>query len=403
MNIEIPPTETLAAAILVLFLGRFVIAKVGFLRENNIPVPVVGGILFAVATSVLYVQVETQLSFDTVLKGPMMIAFFTTIGLGANLRMLVKGGPQLLLFGGVCLLYLVVQNGLAVLAAVSLDLPPLIGMLAGSITLSGGHGTGAAYAARFASIENLAGAMELAMACATFGLIIGGLLGGPLAGRLIERHQLGSKLADRATTSGEVADESLDAHPMTVDSLLQTLFWLLVCLVIGSVVAESMAGFAFTLPSFVWSLFLGVVIRNVAEFSGWFTIHRGTVDTLSTISLSLFLAMALMALRLWELASLAGPLLVLLAVQTVGMALFAFFITFRIMGRSYDAAIIAGGHFGFGLGATPTAVANMEALTQRHGPSPQAFLVVPLMGAFFIDLLNAIVIQTYLSLPLFGF
>ena len=165
----------------------------------------------------------------------------------------------------------------------------------------------------------------------------------------------------------------------------------------------SLADAAFTLPSFIWSLFLGVVIRNVAELTGWIRVHRPTVDMIGTLSLSLFLAMALMALRLWELVSLAGPLLVLLAVQALGMASFAYLVTFRALGRGYDAAIIAGGHCGFGMGATPTAVANMEALTDRFGPSPQAFLVVPLMGAFFIDLMNAIVIQTYLALPVFGF
>jgi ESS family glutamate:Na+ symporter len=385
---------------IVLFGGSFVIGRVSFLRENNIPVPVVGGILFALITAGLYTQANVELSFDMGLRDPMMLAFFTTIGLGANLRMLARGGPQLLVFGAVCFGYLVVQNGLGVLAAIGLDLHPLVGMLSGSITLSGGHGTGAAFAQRFSDVENLAGAMELAMACATFGLIIGGVIGGPVAGRLIKGNRLTPSSEEVAESSSEEAEAE---DPISTQTLLQTLFWVVACLVGGGAIAASLADAAFTLPSFIWSLFLGVVIRNTAELTGWIRVHRPTVDMLGTISLSLFLAMALMALRLWELVSLAGPLLVLLAVQAVGMASFAYLVTFRALGRGYDAAIIAGGHCGFGMGATPTAVANMEALTDRFGPSPQAFLVVPLMGAFFIDLLNAIVIQGYLALPVFGF
>jgi ESS family glutamate:Na+ symporter len=400
MTGEVGATGTLGLAMIVLFGGSFVIGRVSFLRENNIPVPVVGGILFAVITAALYTQASVELSFDMDLRDPMMLAFFTTIGLGANLRMLARGGPQLLVFGIVCLGYLVVQNGLGVLAALSLDLHPLVGMLSGSITLSGGHGTGAAFAQRFADVENLAGAMELAMACATFGLVIGGIIGGPVAGRLIRGNQLTPSRDDVAETA---ADEEEAEDPISTQTLLQTLFWVVACLVGGGAIAASLADAAFTLPSFIWSLFLGVVIRNTAELTGWIRVHRPTVDMLGTISLSLFLAMALMALRLWELVSLAGPLLVLLAVQAVGMASFAYLVTFRALGGGYDAAIIAGGHCGFGMGATPTAVANMEALTDRFGPSPQAFLVVPLMGAFFIDLLNAIVIQGYLALPVFGF
>jgi ESS family glutamate:Na+ symporter len=400
MSGEVDATGTLALAMLVLFGGSFVIGRVSFLRENNIPVPVVGGILFALITALLYTQAGLELSFDMELRNPMMLAFFTTIGLGANLRMLARGGPQLLVFGFVCLGYLIVQNGLGVAAAIGLDLHPLVGMLSGSITLSGGHGTGAAFAQRFADVQNLAGAMELAMACATFGLIIGGIIGGPVAGRLIKGNQLTPSSDEQGETPLEV--EELE-DPITTQTLLQTLFWVVACLVGGGAIAAALADAAFTLPSFIWSLFLGVVIRNAAELTGWIRVHRATVDMVGTLSLSLFLAMALMALRIWELVSLAGPLLVLLAVQAVGMAGFAYLVTFRALGRSYDAAIIAGGHCGFGMGATPTAVANMEALTDRFGPSPQAFLVVPLMGAFFIDLLNAIVIQTYLALPVFGF
>ena len=399
MAVSLDAMETLAAAIAVLFVGAAVQARIGFLRDNNIPIPVVGGLLFAVLTTVAFLGFDFRIGFDMALKEPMMLAFFTSIGLGADFRLLVRGGPRLLLFGAVCIVYLILQDGLGLVAAMGMDLHPLVGLLGGSITLSGGHGTGAAYAARFADVQNIAGVMELAMACATFGLILGGLIGGPVAGRLIRLHDL------EAASSHEypAARQEDEAHdPVNGDTLLHTLFIILVCLIGGLLLAKALAGAAFTLPGFVWCLMIGVILRNLEHLVPSLAIHRPTVDMLGSVSLSIFLAMALMSLRLWELLSLAGPLLVMLLIQTVGMALFASLVTFRVMGSNYDSAIIAGGHCGFGMGATPTAVANMEALTHRYGPSPQAFLVVPLMGAFFIDFLNALVIQGYLALPLFG-
>ena len=393
-------TQTLAAAIAVLFIGSAVQVRIGFLRDNNIPIPVVGGLLFAVLTTVFFLGFDLRISFDMALKEPMMLMFFTTIGLGADFRLLARGGRRLLLFGVLCLAYLIVQDGLGLLAAVGMDLHPLVGLLGGSITLSGGHGTGAAYAERFADVQNIAGVMELAMACATFGLILGGLIGGPVAGRLIRLHGLESASSHEYSAD---TDEAEQHGSINGDTLLWALFTVLVCLIGGLFLARTLGGAAFTLPGFIWCLMIGVAIRNLEHMVPKLAVHSPTVDMLGSISLSIFLAMALMSLRLWELLSLAGPLLVMLLIQTAGMALFASFVTFRVMGGNYDSAIIAGGHCGFGLGATPTAVANMEALTRRYGSSPQAFLVVPLMGAFFIDFLNALVIQGYLALPVLGF
>lgn len=398
MGFDLDPTQTLGTAMVVLFLGSFALARIPFLRENDIPIPVVGGILFAFVTSVLFLGSGVGVSFDMELKQPLMLAFFTSIGLGADLRMLARGGPQLVVFAAICAAYLIVQNTLGVLTAVALDLHPLVGLLGSSITLSGGHGTGAAYAQQFSDARNLAGAMELAMACATFGLVIGGLLGGPVAGRLIRRH----RLAPSGLCDVDEPEAAPDESPIDDESLLRSLFFFVVCLAGGAVVSEWLQDAAFTLPGFVWCLFIGVTIRNLGHLSPLLRVHVPTVEALGGISLSLFLAMALMSLKLWELAGLAGPLLLLMMVQTLCMMLFATFVTWRFVGRDYDAAVIAGGHCGFGMGATPTAVANMHALTRRFGPAPQAFLVVPLMGAFFIDLLNAIVIQGFLTLPVFG-
>ena len=399
MAISLDAMQTLAAALAVLLVGAAVQSRVGFLRDNNIPIPVVGGLLFAVLTTFIFLSFDLRIGFDMQLREPMMLAFFTTIGLGADFRLLVRGGPKLLLFSLVCVAYLILQDGLGLMAAVGMDLHPLVGLLGGSITLSGGHGTGAAYAEQFADVQNIAGVMELAMACATFGLILGGLIGGPVAGRLIRLHGLESA----ASHDYEADIEAEETHgPINSDTLLWALFTILVCLIGGLAIAGIMAGAAFTLPGFVWCLMIGVAVRNLEHLVPTLSVHRPTVDMIGTISLSIFLAMALMSLRLWELLSLAGPLLVMLLIQTGGMVLFASLVTFRFMGSNYDSAIIAGGHCGFGMGATPTAVANMEALTQRYGPSPEAFLVVPLMGAFFIDFLNALVIQGYLALPIFG-
>ena len=399
ITFDFDPVQTLGIAIVVLYTGMLVIRHTAFLRDNDIPIPVVGGLLFAVITGLAYGQFGLLLQFDMALKEPMMLAFFASIGLGADLRMLARGGPQLLLFGVICLAYLILQDGIGMLTAIGLDLHPLVGLLSGSITLSGGHGTGAAWAARFSDSTNLAGAMELAMACATFGLILGGLIGGPVAGRLIRKHKLKPE-SRRPVLLDDTRDEEI---PIDADNFLLSLFYIVVCLAGGKLLAAAMSGFAFTLPAFVWSLLIGVVIRNASVFHKHLRVHSESTGLIGNLSLSLFLAMALMSLQLWELLGLAGPLLVLLGVQVAGIVLFASFITFRFMGREYDAAVMAGGHCGFGLGATPTAVANMKALTRRFGPAPQAFLVVPLMGAFFIDLLNAIVIQGYLFLPVFGY
>jgi ESS family glutamate:Na+ symporter len=404
MTIEVDVLQTLILAILVLFVGGYVNSKVGFLRNYNIPEPVVGGLLFALVTSALHSLFAIDFSFDMALRTPFMLAFFTTVGLAASLKLLVKGGPRVLLFLVLASIFLVIQNGVGVLMAIGFDLHPLIGLLSGSITLSGGHGTGAAYAGRFTEIQNIQGVMELAMACATFGLVIGGLLGGPVAQRLLTKHNLKSSLGDHHDHHDVVTFDPKDQDRITPKILLETLFIIVVCIVGGEFISGLFGGGGgFTLPVFIWALFIGVVIANVCELTGVYRIVPDALDTLGTVSLSLFLAMALMSLRLWELVDLAGPMLAILLSQMVVMAAFAYFITFRVMGSNYDAAIMAGGHCGFGMGATPTAVANMEALVSRYGPSPQSFLVVPLVGAFFIDITNAMIIQAYMALPLFGF
>jgi ESS family glutamate:Na+ symporter len=402
MSLDFGPTQTLGFAVMVLFIGTFLISRLRFLSDNNIPIPVVGGFLFALIASLLLGQLGIRFGFDMTMKEPMMLAFFSCVGLGADMRMLSTGGKQLLLFVIACLLFLIIQDGIGLLTAISLDMHPLVGLLSGSITLSGGHATGAAYAQQFHHSSNIAGAMELAMAVATFGLILGGIIGGPVAGHLIRKHKIAlpSKAADEHGAVMQHDDSKYD--PINEDNFLLAFFYILLSIILGKIISVWFAENVMMLPDIFWCMFVGGVIRNTTIHDKLPSAHQPSVDLIGNLALSLFLVMALMSLNLLGMVSMAGPLLVLLGTQLIGMVIFSSYVTWRIMGRDYNAAIIAGGHCGFGLGATPTAVANMSALTKRFGPAPQAFIVVPLMGAFFIDLLNAIVIQIYLALPIFG-
>jgi len=391
---------TLVAASLVLLLGRALVSRIGFLRIYNIPEPVAGGLVVALGLLALR-TLDFEIRFDTSLQTPLMLAFFATIGLSADFASLKKGGRVV---GGFLLAVvglLVIQNAMGIGLATALGLDPLMGLLTGSITLAGGHGTGAAWGATFSEKFGLASASELAMASATFGLVLGGLIGGPVARLLISRVQVPG-LEQEKPRLPKGFEQPNKERSITSFSLVETLALIAVSLLTGSLLNGWLQGTAFELPTFVCVLFVGVVLRNGLSALGVYQVFEREVSVLGNVSLSLFLAIALMSLKLWDLASLALPIFIILAVQTLVMALFAIFVTFRMMGSNYDAAVLAAGHCGFGLGATPTAIANMQAVTQRYGPSQIAFLVVPMVGAFFIDIINVIVIKLYLALPFFA-
>ncbi|MGL4207395.1 MAG: sodium/glutamate symporter [Aeromonadaceae bacterium] len=389
---------TLVAATLVLLLGRALVNRIGWLRTYTIPKPVAGGLLVALLQLLLYLLTGEALKFDSSLQTPLMLAFFATIGLNADFASLRRGGRSVVIFLGVVAGLLLMQNTLGVTLASLMGLDPHMGLLAGSITLSGGHGTGAAWGSTFAEKYGISSAPELAMACATFGLILGGLIGGPVARKLVKRVTVpGAEHNDDSQPQGfELPDTS---RPITAFSLIETLALISVSLLVGNFLFAWLKGSALELPTFVCVLFVGVLLRNLLTLLRWHEVGEREVSLLGNVSLSLFLAIALMSLRLWELASLALPMLVLLMAQSLAMALYAYFVTFRVMGSNYDAAVLAAGHCGFGLGATPTAIANMQAITQRFGPSHLSFLVVPMVGAFFIDILNAFIIKLFLALP----
>jgi glutamate:Na+ symporter, ESS family len=399
-TIQLDLLFTILAALVVLFAGRALIARSAFLKRFSIPAPVVGGVLVAILLAVADGFGGMRIGFDMSLRDNLLLMFFTTVGLSADARMLTRGGPKLLLFLGVSAVFIVVQNIVGLGAAFAMDLHPVVGLLGGSITLTGGHGTGAAYGARFADTMNIAGAMELTMACATSGLVLGSLLGGPLAAYLVKRYRLSPAPAAAMVASDDLDDGS-DA--ITVQSMLATLFAILASLALGKLLARAVQGTGLILPDFLFCLLIGVVIRNASALVPRLRVSGATVDLLGGVSLSMFLVMALMGMRLVDLVSLAGPLLVILGLQTVVMAAYAVFVTFRVMGRDYDAAVLAAGHVGFALSSTAAALAIMKTITERQGPSPLAFLIVPMVGAFFIDIANALVIQGYLALPFFGF
>jgi ESS family glutamate:Na+ symporter len=400
-TIEFDLISTLLISIAVLFAGRFLVAKVALLGRLNIPAPVVGGGLMAILLAVVDGVLHVRLGFNLGLRDTLLLMFFTTVGLAADARMLVKGGPRLAIFLGISVVLIVVQNLIGITATRLLDMHPVVGLLGGSITLVGGHGTGAAYAGRLGETMNIQGIMELTMACATAGLVIGAVLGGPVAEYLLRRHKLEGPAPGVVDTDGK-RDET-EADPVTAQSLLSTLFVILLCLAGGRLLVGLVAGTGFILPDFVFSLLLGVVIRNASTATGFFRMSGNTVDVVGNVALSMFLVMALMTMRLLDLVNLAGPLLVILAAQTVIIAIYATQVTFRVMGGTYDAAIMAAGQIGFGMSSTACALAIMKSVTDRHGPSPLAFLIVPMVGAFFIDITNAFIIQAYLALPMFGF
>jgi len=398
--------QTVALAAVLLFVGYGIRRRIGFLDRFNIPAPVIGGFLFAALALALRQSGVFAFEFDTTLQTPFMVAFFTSIGLGASLGLLKKGGPQVLVFWVLASLLAVVQSGVGVGLASLLGIDPLLGLLAGSTTMTGGHGTGAAFGKLMEDQYQLAGAVPLAMAAATFGLVSGGLIGGPVGTRLMTTFGLRGPAtvgdpavvaaAEAAPLDAEINTEPAGEAPTAI-GILRMLTVVLVCMALGGLLSGWLGQFV-TLPGYIGAMLVAALLRNVGESTKLLRLDMRTVDDLGTIALSLFLTMALMSLKLWELLALAVPLMIILTVQVSMMAAFAYFITFRMMGRDYDAAVMAGGHCGFGLGATPNAVANMRALVERYGAAPRAFLVLPMVGAFFIDFSNAMIITFYINL-----
>lgn len=395
---SLDPLGSLLAAVVVLLIGALLNRKVGFLAKYNIPEPITGGLLFAAIAAVVAAASGFKVAIDQTIKPLLLLMFFAGVGMCADLRMLGRGGKALVVFLIVLFPYILVQNTVGVAMARLLDMHPIYGLVGGSITLVGGHGTGAAYAERFADVNNLQSVMELSMTVATMGLIVGGIIAGPVAQYLLTRHKLRSQV--EADTRG--ADKTEQARPgIATVGAVGALAGILTAVLAGQWLASRFAGGSITVPGFLWCMMLGVAIRNLVPFAGLRFDDRAS-ELIASVCLSLFLVMTMMALDLVEVALSAGPLVLILAAQVVFIILYAVFVCFRFMGRDYEAAVTSAAFIGFNMGSTATAMANMQAITAKYGPAPQSFLIVPLAGAFFIDLMNAFLLTLTLALPFMG-
>lgn len=392
------PLETLLLATLALLLGRLVNRLVPVLSRYNIPDPITGGLLVSIGLALAGALGDLHLEFDNTAKPVLLLAFFSAVGLSADLAMLRHGGKRLLLFVIVLAPFLLLQNLLGILIAMGMDMHPLMGLVGGTITLVGGHGTGAAYAERFAEVHNLQSIMELSMTSATLGLVAGGIIGGPVAQWLIRRHRLEAGV-QRGTAQSEGG--ATQAEPVGSANFLTVLSATLAALVIGQVLAGLFSDSPITLPSFLWCLLMGVAIRNLLPLAR-VRLNDGAIDLLASVTLSLFLVITMMALNLAHVATVAGPLLLILVAQSILAMVYAAMVVFRFTGRDYESVVLSAAFCGFSTGATATAIANMQAIARKYGPAPEAFIVAPLVGAFLIDLLNALVLTGFLSLPGMG-
>ena len=404
--ITLDQVHTLAFAGVALFAGYGIRRTLPALGRYNIPAPVVGGLLVALVITIARTRGWTPVRFETTLQLPLMIAFFTTIGFGASLRLLRVGGPAVGLFFLLSTIVAALQNVLGAAVALAMGRPALLGVLAGSVTLTGGPATGLAFAPLFEA-AGVSGAATLAVAAAMVGIVAGGVIGGPVATFLI-----GGRAARPASTGeapGGIAAQVVEAHlpepPLTAPSgedveshaLLKAVVLILVAMWIGSWLTPLFARLGVTLPAYIGAMLAAALIRNLDDWLGIARISQRVIDDLGGVALSLFLVLALMTLRLWELAGLALPLAVILLAQVTAIAVVAAVVVHRLMGRDYEAAVMAGGFCGFMLGTTANAMANMEALVERYGPAPKAFLVVPMVGAFFIDFTNSLLITLFLN------
>jgi glutamate:Na+ symporter, ESS family len=400
-TIDLGLLETLALASALFFVGQLVVRRSAVLQRYSIPVPVVGGVIFALAIAVAGVAAKLQFTMNETLREPLLLAFFATLGLGADVRSLARGGWKLVILIILFVVLMILQSAIGLGMARLLDLHPLVGLLGGSISLVGGHGTAAAYASSFTDARNLRGALELGMAAATAGLILGSLLAGPVAERLMRR---GRSPAGAARAAGAApAPGAPTAAPITAEQLLFVLLVCLACIAGAGLMAALVRDTGLLLPNFLWALLIGMAVRNVASLLGLRGINDAAVQAFGSVSLSLFLIMALMSMRILDLAALAGPLMLIVLVNAVATTAFACLVTARVMGGGYEAAVIAGGQVAAGLATTAVAMSVMQTLTERHGPAPLAFLLIPIVGAFFADIANSVVLQAFFALPALGF
>ena len=398
-QIEIGAFASFNIAIMVLAAGKLLHRRCKPLRAFNIPEPVASGLLVSVVVGVLHAVSGLELGFNLAVRDFLLLYFFAGIGLNADIRTLRAGGWPLLILLAATVVYIAIQNLTGVAMASLLGLDPLVGLLTGSVSLVGGHGTAIAWGPRFAELHGVQSAVEIGTASATFGLILSALMGGPLARILIRRLPAPEQQASPEDLRDPMAETARPGPPITSFQLLATLFWLNMCLGLGQLLYAALEALGRSLPLFVCALFAGILLTNTVPRLApipW-PAHSTALAVVSDVALGVFLAMSLMSLQLWTLQGLGGPLLLILAVQFLVAFAYALVVVFRLMGRDYQAAVLCAGFGGFALGATPTAMANMAAVTQRYTPAPKAFLILPLVSGFFVDISNSLIIQRFIN------
>lgn len=390
----VEPLDGLILSILVLFLGIFMTRRIPVLARFHIPPAVSGGLVCSIVVAVIYHWGDLQVTFDMRIRDVLLLVFFSTIGLNARFKLLVAGGKALVVLVVLAGIFLVVQNATGVALALAFDAHPGYGLFAGSVSLAGGHGTAIAWgeAAEKAGLESAA---VIGIAFATFGLIAGGLIGGPIAGRLIDKHRLEPDNANAAPISSEPEAERTAGLPLMTD-VLGTILLIAICVELGAAVNRFVFAQGVLLPGFLTALLVGIVLANTSDMLK-IRINPVALSRAGELSLYVFLSMSMMSMQLWVLMGAFNKILLVMFVQCLAITIFAVYVVFRLMGRDYDAAVIAAGFTGMGLGATRVAIANMSAITSAYGPSPKALLVVPLVGAFFIDIMNALIIKFFID------
>lgn len=394
MEIQIDMYQTLALSVVVLMLGQFLKQKINFLEKFCIPSPVVGGLIFSVLTCILYSTGVVEFTFDDTLREVCMVFFFTSVGFQANLKVLKSGGKALAIFLGLVIALILMQNLLAVGVSHLIGLDSLVGLCTGSIPMVGGHGTAGAFGPVLEDF-NVQGATTICTAAATFGLVAGSLIGGPIGKRLIEKKHL---LDTIVTEDDSLLIEEEKKHERHSNMYAAAVFQLILAVGLGTIISELLTKTGLTFPIYIGAMIVAAIVRNVGEYSRKFDIYMGEINNLGGICLSLFLGIAMITLKLWQLAELALPLMILLGAQLLLIFLYTYFVVFRVMGKDYDAAVLAAGTCGFGMGATPNAMANMQVLCDRYAPSVKAYLLVPLIGSLFADFINSLVITLFINI-----
>lgn len=391
MTIQLDMYQAIALGALVYCLGRTMVKKLSFLNKYCIPAPVAGGVVFALVHLALYCGGILELTFDATLQSVFMTIFFCTVGFTACFRLLKKGGVQVFMFlalaVGICIVQDAAGSGLA--AAFGLD--PLLGLCMGSMPLVGGHGTSGSFGPLLEESYGVVGATTVALAAATYGLVAGSMMGGPIARARVVKHGLKSTAAEEGNAAAEVAS------PIDGNQFINAAMFIAVAIGLGTFIYNGFKAIGLTFPTYIGAMLAAAAIRNIWDVQNK-ELPMEEIDALGGLSLNLFLSMAMMTLKLWQLAALALPMIVILLVQTAIMFLYANFIVFNVMGRDYEAAAMTTAFCGFGMGATPNAMANMRALVENYGPAPRAFFIVPLVGSLFVDFFNSMVLTTFMNL-----